>query len=88
MKLEIDYKAAQELVELKFHCNQLTNKRDINVALSILQTFSADYDMDPEISPEDLQGFLKKADTDNKDTLIFEISEDGIELELIDSLAK
>lgn len=82
MKLEVNYLPSEESVELIISTKEFSSSKDLTIGLSILQTFAADFDMDPELENEELQELIDKARSENKDNLKFCLSLDGIELEI------
>lgn len=80
MKLNIDFNAKEQMALLTFPVEEFTSEREFSVAISIISTFSADFDLDPELEKEDLQEIIERAISEDKDSFTFEICEDGIEV--------
>ena len=80
MKLNIDFNPKAQMALLTFPLEEFKQERDFAVAISIISTFSADFDLDPELEKDDIAGIISKAMEDEKESFTFEICEDGIEV--------
>lgn len=63
----------------------LNTEKDYKETLAIVFMICADYYLDPELDLSDLKGFVEQGKENKKSGLCVEASEDGLELEFIDS---
>ncbi len=82
MKIEIDMKEKEQMALITFFTDEFKAPRDYVVALSFVYSVAADFELGPELESEDLEELIKQFRDDKKDKFVFEISEDGIEINL------
>jgi hypothetical protein len=82
MKVNIDFDANEQMAKLTFYLEELKSDRDFAIATSIVTTFSADFDLDPELERGDFDQMIEKARENEKECFTFLICEDGIEVEV------
>lgn len=69
--------------DIRFRIEDIKNENSIKDCLAIVSMISGDYALDPELELEDMISFVEKAKNEDKVTLLFTVSEDGLELELL-----
>ncbi|MBT3981441.1 MAG: hypothetical protein HOE90_08815 [Bacteriovoracaceae bacterium] len=82
MKVNIDFDGKEQSTNLTFYHDQFNTDRDYNVAISIVQTFCADFDMDPELEVEDFKEIIIKSGEKESQKFTFIIDEEGIEVDV------
>ena len=82
MKINVKYLPKDQSVEITFYTESFKGKGDYLTAMSIVQTFSADFSLDPEIEFEDMENIIKRTLELENDHFRFVINEDEIEVEL------
>lgn len=83
MQLDIDFNKEEETALLTFSRDAFETDNDIKLAIAIITTFCGDFALDPELEPEDFEDILEQCREKDAHSFIFEINEDGIEVELI-----
>lgn len=84
MKIDVDFNNEEQSALISFYPEEFKTKRDFLLAVNIVQTFSADFDLDPELGEEDIKTILSKLKDEDKNHLVFIINEEGIEVDLVD----
>jgi len=82
MKIDVEFNGQEEKTEVTFFLDELKTERDFVVALSIIETFSADFGLDPELEPEELVEIGKQAGEKGGSSFVVEMSEEGIEVDI------
>lgn len=82
MLVDINFIEKTQSTTLTFNIDSFTDSLSFKNALGIIAVISSDYYLDPEIDEEALREFIKMAQDQKKDKLSFEVSEEGLELEL------
>ena len=67
-----------------FKVEDFKSAKDYKESIAIIFMICADYCLDPELEPEDLEGFVQQAKQKSKANLALFADEDGIELEFLD----
>jgi hypothetical protein len=81
MIVDIKFNHKEQSCSLEFAFLNLVNEMAIKEALAILTIVSSDFYLDPELEVEDINGFISQGKEKSKSALLFEVSEDGLELE-------
>lgn len=82
MKVNVDFQSKNELAKVTFFLDEFATKKDILKAITIIQIFAADFELDPELEVEDFEGILARVKELNKTEFTVMISEDDIEVDL------
>jgi len=82
MKLDISFHPQDHMAFLNFAVSDFTTELQYKECLAIVTIISGDFYLDPELEITDIEEFVATAKEKNKTNLIFELSEDGLELEL------
>ena len=82
MIIDVDFNGSEQTTMVTFAIEQFKGDRDYHVASSIVQTFSADFDLDPELEKEDFVDIIEKAHSGEGNHFTFYISEEGIEVDI------
>ncbi len=82
MLIDVNFDGNSQTSFIKFPIDQFEDQRQYHVAIAIIQTFSADFDLDPELEPEDLKEIISAVNEKKQNAFTVEISDDGIEVEL------
>jgi hypothetical protein len=83
MKTDISINHKTLDTNITFKVNDIKNENSLKDCLAIVSMISGDYALDPELDLEDMISFVEKAKSEDKMALLFTISEDGLELELL-----
>ena len=82
MKIDVDYLESEQRVQLTFFVPEFQTEKDTTMGLTIVQTFSADFYLDPEIGTGDFQDIIDKAKEENIEKFYFFIDEEGLDAEI------
>lgn len=82
MKVDISFSKGGDCANVKFFLEEFKGPKDTLTGLSILTLVAADYDLDPELEPEDFDGILAQIKEEKMEDFIVTIDEDGIEIDL------
>ena len=82
MKINVEFDGGEEKSLVTFYLDEFKGERDYVVALSIIETFAADFSLDPELGPEDVQDLANQCQEKGSDAFVVEMSEEGIEVDL------
>ena len=83
MKIDIDVNEEIQGFSLKFFVNEFKSDRDYKIAVEYLCCIAGDFSLDPDLSSEDLMKIADDTRASSKEEFVFEISEEGIEAEII-----
>jgi hypothetical protein len=81
MLVDIKFNHKEQSCSLEFSFLNLINDMAIKEALAILTIISSDFYLDPELDVDDINEFISQGKEKSKSALLFEVSEDGLELE-------
>lgn len=82
MQVDVSFNTQEHTAFLKFKVADFKSDLQFSECLAIITIFSGDFYLDPELELEDLKSFVESAQAAEKTELIFDLSEDGLELEL------
>ena len=82
MNVDINFHPKDHMAFLNFTVSDFKSDLQLKECLAIVAVFSGDFYLDPELEIEDIEGFVNMAREKEKKQLVFELSEDGLELEL------
>lgn len=82
MKVDISVAKDEVQVDITFFCDAFTGPKSYREAIHIVTCFSYDFDLDPELGPEDLEEIIEKTRELEKDQFTFVINEEGIEVDI------
>ena len=82
MKYEITIQEKTFDCEVKCFCEEIQSEKDFKQIIALISIIAADYDLDPELEIDDLQGIIDKVKTEAKNSYSFLISEEGIEVDI------
>lgn len=82
MIVDIQFNPKEQSAILTYELANFATELNKKECLAIITIVSADFYLDPEIELEHLDEFLKIAQEQDKSKLVFEISEDGVDLQL------
>jgi hypothetical protein len=80
MKLDVNFDGKNQASILKFYVEEFNEERDQVVCLSIIETFSADFDLAPDLEPSDIADFIQRARDKNLEIFQVFITEGNIEV--------
>lgn len=83
MLVDVSFNAKEQSAYLKFKVEDFKNEQDFSECLAIITIFSGDFYLDPELEISDLEEFISAANSKQKAYLLFDLSEEGLELELV-----
>ena len=67
--------------DLTYSVEQFSAEYNYSEAIAILSMVAGDFNIDPELEPEEFKAFILKAKEESKLNLTFNIDEDGLDLE-------
>ncbi|OUR94053.1 hypothetical protein A9Q84_18240 [Halobacteriovorax marinus] len=82
MIVDIDIDKFSKSYLLKFEVKNFNTPDDYKMAVTTVTCFSNDYDLDPELDHDDMREIVEKTIELEKEKFVFEISEDGIEVDI------
>ena len=81
MKLDIVQDAKDHTFTVSVKIDQFKTLRDYEVLHNLINALSLEFDLDPEISVEDLKSIVHEAKNEESTEITCEIGPDGIDLE-------
>ncbi len=81
MKLDVVQDAKDHTYTLKVKIDQYKTLRDYEVMHNLINAISLDFDLDPEISIEDLKNIVAEARKEEAEEISCEIGPEGIDIE-------
>jgi hypothetical protein len=82
MKLDFDFDPKTHTAHITYFLSELTGDHNIQLALNLLSCIAGDYDLDPELEPEEFLEIIQKVKTAGQTDFTIDIDEDGIEIDL------
>lgn len=82
MIVDIDIDKFSQAYLLKFKTEQFKDEKDCKMAIRIVTCLALDFDLDPELEPEDFQEIIDKTIELEKQEFTFDIGADGIEVDI------
>lgn len=82
MLVDIHYHNEDDGHSLKFQTDHVKTLKELKTALSIIFIFAAEYEMDPELSLEDLEEIVEKAQELEKQSFTVTIRPEDIEIDI------
>ncbi|MBP9681034.1 MAG: hypothetical protein KBD76_06490 [Bacteriovorax sp.] len=81
MKIDVVQEAKSQTYTITIKIDQFKTLRDYEVLHNLVNAISLDFDLDPEISVEDLKKIVAEAKNEEADAITCEIGPDGIDIE-------
>lgn len=81
MLVDIKFQKDEQTATMEYKLEHFKDKLAKQECLAILTTFAADFYLDPELEVADLEEYLSQAREQNKESLVFILHEEGLELE-------
>ena len=81
MKLDIVQDAKDHTFTVAVKIDQFKTLRDYEVLHNLINALSLEFDLDPEISVEDLKSIVHEAKNEESTEITCEVGPDGIDLE-------
>lgn len=81
MKLDVVQDAKDHTFTIAIKLDQFKTLRDYEVIHNLINALSLEFDLDPEISVEDLKNIVHEAKTEESSEITCEIGPDGIDVE-------
>ena len=82
MLVDIKFQKDHQSASLSFKVDDFKDLLSRQECLAILSLTAADFYLDPELGMDDLEELVEQARESKKQSLIFYLHEDGLELEL------
>ncbi|AYF44656.1 MULTISPECIES: hypothetical protein [Halobacteriovorax] len=82
MKIDVDIDKFSGGYKLTFPLSEFNDLTDSKMAIAIIKVFSADMELEPELSPDDIDDIIDKTKELEQERFIVEIYEDGIEVDI------
>ncbi|HLE11168.1 MAG: hypothetical protein A2504_16810 [Bdellovibrionales bacterium RIFOXYD12_FULL_39_22] len=83
MKVDVDMNLDSDSFIITFNIKNLKADKDYEVAHELVSCICGDYNIDPELSIEDIVGLVHDTKESGAEEFTFEISEEGLEAEII-----
>ncbi len=83
MKVDVDINHDTESFLITFNVKNFKSDRDYEIAHELVSCVCGDYNIDPELSVEDIIAITQDAKDKKAEEFIFEITEDGLEAEIL-----
>lgn len=81
MIVDINFDEKDQVAVITFFPKEFSSPGHYSLALVYLSIIAGEYDLDPEMTEDDLQIIIDSAIDKNQDAVVFAISEDGIEVD-------
>lgn len=81
MKLDVVQDAKDHTFTLSIKIDQFKTLRDYELTHNLINAISLDFDLDPEISIEDLKNIVIEAKKEESEMITCEIGPEGIDIE-------
>lgn len=81
MKIDVVQDAKDHTYTLSIKLDQFKNLREYETIHNLINAISLDFDLDPEISIEDLKNIVAEARKEEAEEVTCEIGPDGIDIE-------
>lgn len=81
MKIDVVQDAKDHTYTLTVKIDQFKTLRDYEVLHNLINAISLDFDLDPEISIEDLKNIVHEAKNEESTEISCEVGPDGIDIE-------
>lgn len=81
MKIDVAQDAKDHTYTLTIKIEQFKNLRDYEILHNLVNAISLDFDLDPEISVEDLKNIVAESKKEEASEVTVEIGPDGIDVE-------
>ena len=82
MNVNISFHPKDHMAFLNFSVEDFKSDLQLKECLAIVAIICGDFYLDPELEIEDIEQFVEAAKEKQKTQLVFELSEEGLELEL------
>ena len=81
MKLDIQQDSKDHTFTLSIKIDQLKTQKDYETLHNLINAISLDFDLDPEISIDDLKNITSEARKEEAEVIVCDIGQDGIDVE-------
>lgn len=81
MKIDITQNAKDQTFSLAIKVDQFKTLRDYEVLHNLINAISLDFDLDPEISVDDLKKIVADGKAEEAEVITCDIGKDGIDIE-------
>lgn len=81
MKIDVTQDAKSQTYTIAIKIDQFKMLRDYEVLHNLINAISLDFDLDPEVSVEDLKNIVAEAKQEEADSITCEIGPEGIDIE-------
>ncbi len=81
MKIDVAQDAKDHTYSIAIKIDQFKTLRDYELIHNLINAISLDFDLDPEISIEDLKNIVAEAKKEESDNITCEIGPEGIDVE-------
>lgn len=81
MKIDIQQDSKDHTFTLTIKIDQFKTQKDYETLHNLINAISLDFDLDPEISIEDLKKITSEARNEEAEEIVCDIGQDGIDVE-------
>lgn len=80
MKLDLTQNAKDHTFSATIKIDQFKNQRDYEICHNLINALSLEFDLDPEISLDDLKNIVQEAKAEESEAITCDIGPDGIDI--------
>lgn len=80
MKMDIDHDSKTDEYSVEVKITDLKTSKDYDLLHTVVNVFSMEFDLDPEIQVEDLRKIVQEARAEEAESIIIDISSEGVEV--------
>lgn len=81
MKLDVTQNSKDQTYTLSVKIDQFKNLKEYEVLHNLVNAVSLDFDLDPEITTEDIKKIVQEAKAESAEEITIEIGPSGIDIE-------
>jgi FKBP-type peptidyl-prolyl cis-trans isomerase (trigger factor) len=81
VKIDIQQDSKDHTFTLSIKIDQFKTQKDYETLHNLINAISLDFDLDPEISIEDLKNIAAEARKEEAESIVCDIGQDGIDVE-------
>jgi uncharacterized protein with von Willebrand factor type A (vWA) domain len=81
VKIDVTQNAKDQTYTLTIKLDQFKNLKEYDVLHNLINAISLDFDLDPEITVEDLKKIVTEARNEEAEEILIDIGNNGVDLE-------
>lgn len=83
MNVNVKFNPKEQSATLEFKLADFSKELDFQECLGTIVVFCSDFYLDPELDLVDIKDFVKQGKENDKNSVLFDLSEEGLELEFL-----